>query len=104
MKTTTYLGSGGGVQITICDKPEPTKSDLTRAALTIAVTAYDYGIRLRAARNSRVYHNPFALALYSEAIDRVVASLAFEGVTLRMALTENFTGHMLNYLLGKVAR
>jgi hypothetical protein len=42
--------------------------------------------------------------MYLEAIDRVVASLAFEGVTLRMAITENFTGHMLNYLLRKVAK
>src|ERR1700675_628669 len=76
MKTTTYLSTENGMTITICDKPEPTKSDLTRAALTIAITAYDYGIRLRAARNPRVYHNPFALGLYSEAVDRVVASLA----------------------------
>jgi hypothetical protein len=102
MKTTTYLSEGGKVTKTISDQPIPSKADMTRAALTVACTAYDHIIFLRAARTGRVYHNPYALGLYLEAIDRVVASLAFEGVTLTQALNENFTGHMRKYLLGRV--
>jgi hypothetical protein len=76
----------------------------TRANLIDAVTAYDYAIRQRHARNPRVYHNPFALSLYMEAVDRVTHSMAYDGHTLTQALTENFTDHMLDYLLRKVAR
>jgi len=72
------------------------------ARLTIAVTAYDRAIWLRHCHNSRGYHNPFALGLYLEAVARTVDSLAYEGVTLGQALAENFTGHMLKYLLRKV--
>jgi hypothetical protein len=76
----------------------------TRANLIDAVTAYDYAIRQRNARNPRVYHNPYALSLYIDAIDRVTHSMAYEGVTLTQALSENFTEHMLDYLLRKMAR
>ena len=71
------------------------------AQLTIAVTAYDRAIWLRHCHNSRMYYNPFALKLYFEAIDRTIASLAYEGVTLGQSLAENFEGHLLNYLLRK---
>jgi len=72
------------------------------AQLTIAVTAYDQAIFIRHCHNAQVYHNPFALKLYLEAVDRTIASLAYEGVTLGQALAENFTEHMLKYLLRKV--
>jgi hypothetical protein len=100
MKTTTFHGDGTK---TVSDKPVPTQLDILRTNLILTVNAYDYAIALRAKRNPRVYHNPFALGLYLEAIDRVHASLACEGVTLTQALNENFTGHLLKHLLKKMA-
>jgi hypothetical protein len=99
--TTTYYSDGTS---TITDRPELTRADILRSSLVIHCTAYDAMIKARAARNARVYHNPYALGLYFEAVDRVVQSLEFEGMTLAQALHENFTGHMLKYLMTKVTK
>jgi hypothetical protein len=102
MKTTTYLSEGGKVTKTVAYLPEPTKADLLRTNLTIACTAYDYAIRQRAARNPRVYHNPYALSLYMEAIDRTVSDA--QVLSVPNAIRMNFCGHMLTNLLRKVTR
>ena len=98
MKTFTYENGC----FTESDQPELTKANILRTRLTIAVTAYDYAIQLRSRRDARVYHNPFALSLYLDAIERVIE--AVETMPLPDALRRNFTGHMLNSLLRKVAR
>jgi hypothetical protein len=102
MKTTTYIATKDGVTCTVSDQPEPTKASILRANLTLAVTAYDHMIRTRAARNPRVYHNPFALSLYLDAIERVIEDA--ETMPMRAAISLNFTGRMLNNLLRKAAR
>jgi hypothetical protein len=51
-----------------------------------------------------VYYNPFALGLYREALERAMGSLQYEGVTVEMALAENFTGHLLKTLLKTYAK
>jgi hypothetical protein len=71
-----------------------------RSRLTIALTAYDYSIQARHLRNVRVYHNPFALGLYFEAVDRVIAEMN-SGQSLRNALENAFTGSLLRVLLRK---
>jgi hypothetical protein len=102
MKNTSYIFEGGKVLKTVTDKPE-SKADILRSNLTIAVTAYDYSIRTRAARNPRVYHNPFALWLYLDAVGQVVNDVQ-NGIGIEQALRENFVGHMLNYLLRRAVK
>jgi hypothetical protein len=99
VKTTTYTFDGT-LNKTVSDRPEPTKADMTRAVLTLVCTGYDSMIRTRARNNPRVYHNPVALSLYLDAVGRTVADIS-TGQCLRMALSQNFTGHMLSYLLRK---
>ena len=103
MKNTTYTFEAGEMKTTVTDQPEPTKADILRTRLTIHVTAYDYAIRRRSFRNARAYHNPFALPQYLDAVNRVVEAVT-NGIGIEQALRETFIGHMLNYLLRKVAR
>ena len=51
-----------------------------------------------------VYFNPSALRLYTEALERAMGSLQYEGVTVETALAENFSGHLLKTLLKAYAR
>ena len=51
-----------------------------------------------------VYFNPSALRLYTEALERAMGSLQYEGVTVEMALAENFSGHLLKTLLKAYAK
>jgi hypothetical protein len=69
--------------------------------LAATLTAYDLDQHKRSLSPSkrRVYYNPFALGLYLEALERAMGSLQFEGVTVEMALAENFIGHLLKTLL-----
>ena len=46
-----------------------------------------------------VFYNLHALCLYREALARAMDSLQYEGVTVEMALSENFTGALLKALL-----
>ena len=72
-----------------------------RSHLSAQLQAYDADQHKRSlsASKRKVYHNPFALGLYYEALERAMGSLQFEGVTVEMALAENFTGHLLKTLL-----
>jgi hypothetical protein len=69
--------------------------------LAIALQEYDNDQHKRSlsASKRRVYYNPSANRLYFEALERAMCSLQFEGVTVEMALAENFTGHLLKTLL-----
>jgi hypothetical protein len=69
--------------------------------LSIALHRYDRDQRMRSADKTKrpVFYNPFALGLYLEALERAMGSLQFEGVSVEMALAENFTGHLLKTLL-----
>ena len=51
-----------------------------------------------------VYFNPSVLRLYTEALERAMGSLQYEGVTVEMALAENFSGHLLKTLLKAYAK
>ena len=51
-----------------------------------------------------VYFDPSALRLYTEALERAMGSLQYEGVTVEMALAENFSGHLLRTLLKAYAK
>ena len=51
-----------------------------------------------------IYFNPSALRLYTEALERAMGSLQYEGVTVEMALAENFSGHLLKTLLKAYAK
>ena len=70
--------------------------------LDVLVTKYNHQIMRRHLRNPRVYYNPFALGLYLKAVDLVIADVIY-GYDLRYALSRNFTDHILNYLLRKLA-
>ena len=51
-----------------------------------------------------VYFDPSAMRLYTEALERAMGSLQYEGVTVEMALAENFSGHLLKTLLKAYAK
>jgi hypothetical protein len=74
--------------------------------LTIALYRYDRDQRMRAADKTKrpVFYNPFAIGLYCEALERAMGSLQFEGVTVEMALAENFSGYLLKTLLRTYAK
>jgi hypothetical protein len=69
--------------------------------LAATLRAYDANQHTRSLHPTKkpVYWNPFALKLYMEALERAMFSLCFEGVTVEMALAENFTGTLLRDLL-----
>lgn len=76
--------------------------------LANALCYYDADQRTRSmnalGRKGMVYYNPFALGLYREALERAMGSLKFEGLTVEMALAENFTGYLLKSLLKVYAK
>ena len=74
--------------------------------LSLTLAAYDADQLKRSMHPTKrpVYHNPFALGLYREALERAMGSLQFEGVTVEMALAENFTGYLLKALLKTYAK
>jgi hypothetical protein len=82
-----------------------TLTETTRAALEskLSRTLADYDDdqlrRSLSASKRKVNHNPYALGLYNEALERAMGSLQFEGVTVEATLAENFTGHLLKTLL-----
>jgi hypothetical protein len=71
-----------------------------RFHLSAQLRAYDADQYKRSlpASKRRVYYNQSAYRLYLEALERAMGS-QFEGVTVEMALAENFTGHLLKTLL-----
>ena len=88
-----------------------TLTQTTREALasrmTITLNEYDTvnyrrDIARRAKGKSSQY-NIHANRLYLEALARAMESLTFEGVTVEMALSENFEGHLLKTLLKEYA-
>jgi hypothetical protein len=69
-----------------------------RDTLIQAVTKYDLKQAALAMRNKRRYYNRFAFGLYLEAVERVCEDLN-NNVGLREALTDNFTGQLLDVCL-----
>jgi hypothetical protein len=49
-------------------------------------------------QEKRKDYNRFAMGIYLQALDRVEEDF-FDGMTLRQALEENFTGRLLDFLL-----
>jgi hypothetical protein len=70
--------------------------------LDVLVTKYNHQIMRRHLRNPRVYYNPYALALYLVAVDAAIVDIN-SGITVHDALAHNFTDHLLNYLVRKLA-
>ena len=68
--------------------------------------AYDNDQHVRSLKKTArpVFYNIHALRLYLEALERAQNSLRFEGVTVEMALAENFGGALLRALLKAYAR
>jgi hypothetical protein len=69
--------------------------------LASTLRAYDNDQRERSQHPTKrpVFYNLHALCLYHEALARAMDSLQYEGVTVEMALSENFTGALLKALL-----
>jgi hypothetical protein len=69
-----------------------------KLAYTLRAYDADQHKRSLSASKRKVYYNVHALVLYHEALERAMSSLRFEGVTVEMALAENFTGYLLKAL------
>ena len=69
--------------------------------LASTLRAYDNDQRERSQHPTKrpVFYNLHALCLYHEALARAMDSLQHEGVTVEMALSENFSGALLKALL-----
>ena len=69
--------------------------------LAVTLRAYDNDQRVRSQHPTKrpVFYNLHALRLYHEALARAMDSLQYEGVTVEMALSENFSGALLKALL-----
>jgi hypothetical protein len=69
--------------------------------LASTLRAYDNDQRVRSQHPTKrpVFYNLHALCLYHEALARAMDSLQHEGVTVEMALAENFEGALLKALL-----
>jgi hypothetical protein len=66
-----------------------------RETLISLVTQYDKK------QSTKKFYNPYALAQYLEAVDRVVADFE-KGMGLNEALTKNFNDRLLEFLVKKV--
>jgi hypothetical protein len=70
-----------------------------RLADTLRIYDNDQFVRSLNRTKKPVYYNPFARGLYMGALERAMGSLQYEGVTVEMALAENFSSHLLKTLL-----
>ncbi len=75
--------------------------NVQREKLVAAVTEYDRKEFERSQRNPRAYHNPNALGMYHDAVDRACEAIQ-QGQDARSALVDNFCGRLLDKVLKAV--
>ena len=73
----------------------------TRFKLVNAVTSYDRRQQARHQKNPRFYYNIWALPQYLQGVDNLLEELE-AGQTLRKAITNQFSGRMLDACLKAV--